>query len=299
MTALNFASVRVAESTAKREIEPSVMIDPSTYKKIALASTFSPRFKQVIAEAKRVRDRFGSELSLIYVGECTEETTKKFKDTLAELGLPVDSAIHYQQGDPAEAILKAATENDVDLILAGALEKEVVLHPFLGNVARRLVREANCSVLLFTKPDQEPKPLRHIVFVADYTDHGRDALQRAFHLAALESSERLHVVRVYTTFDEARAGLPISPENSEPRPRTFEQEEAALEEFILGAGHTEVPIEAHCIRGTTGFAASDFVESVDADLLVVPAHAHDHAKGIPNHIAWITNVIPCNLWVIR
>ena len=43
------------------------MNEPS-YKRIAVASTFSPRFEQVLAEAKRVRDRFGSELNLIYVG---------------------------------------------------------------------------------------------------------------------------------------------------------------------------------------------------------------------------------------
>ncbi len=56
------------------------------------------------------------------------------------------------------------------MVVAGALEKEVVLHPFLGNVARRLVREAACAVMLFTHPDVKPKPLRQIVFVADYSE---------------------------------------------------------------------------------------------------------------------------------
>jgi hypothetical protein len=34
------------------------MGDPMPYKTIAVASTFSPRFKQVLAEAKRIRDAF-------------------------------------------------------------------------------------------------------------------------------------------------------------------------------------------------------------------------------------------------
>ena len=59
-------------------------------------------------------------------------------------------------GDPAAAILRTVDEQKIDMIVAGALEKEVVLHPFLGNVARRLVREANCSVMLFTQPNTEP-----------------------------------------------------------------------------------------------------------------------------------------------
>src|SRR5438874_2380409 len=181
------------------------MMSPSRYKKIAVASTFSPRFKQVLAEAKRIRDRFGAELSLIYVGERTEETTRTFKEAFAELGLP-----------------------------------------------------------------------------------------------AAESCERLYVVRVYTAFDEARAGLRSGSENGEPSTRTFEEEETKLEEFILAAGDTEVPIEAHCLRGNTGFAASDFVQSVEADLLVVPVQTSGPTgERLPNHIAWITDVIPCNLWVIR
>ena len=265
-----------------------------------MASTFSPRFKQVIAEAKRIRDRFSSELNLIHVGRRTEETTKKFSEILAQLELPPDSKIHYREGDPAEAILQTAAENEVDLLIAGALEKEVILRPFLGDVARRLVREAKCSVLLFTKPEQNPKPLQRMVFVADYSQQAREALQRTFHLAAAESCERLYVVRVYTTFDKARASLMEDAENNKTRPRTFEEEETALEEFILAAGHTEVPIEARCLRGNTGFAASDFVQAVKADLLAVPVKNADAADfALPNHIAWITDVIPCNLWVIR
>jgi nucleotide-binding universal stress UspA family protein len=276
------------------------MLDPS-YRTIAVATTFSPRFEQVLFEAKRIRDRFGSRLTLIYVGERDAETARKFRDVMSQLQLPPDSAIHYQKGDPAEAILKAAAENDVDLVIAGALEKEVVLRPFLGNVARRLVREAACSVMLFTAPERPPRPLRKMVFVAsNYSEHEQHALKKTLRLAAGEACERLYVVRVYTTFDEARASLRDDAGDVAPRPRTFEEEEASLEEFILAAGHTDVPIEARCIRGNTGFAASDFVQSVAANLLVVPVRANgDASERLPNNIAWITDVIPCNLWVIR
>src|SRR4051812_47924555 len=160
------------------------MTTPSHYKKIAVASTFSPRFVQVLAEAKRIQSRFGSELCLIYVGERDAETDRKFEDVLGQLDLPLDSTIHYAKGDPAEVILDTLEQQQVDMIIAGALEKEVVLHPFLGNVARRLVREACCSVMLFTKPDAEPKPLKQIVFVADYSDYGREALKQTIALAA-------------------------------------------------------------------------------------------------------------------
>ena len=270
----------------------------SPYRKIAVASTFSPRFKHVLAEAKRIQERFSADLHLIYVGEEDEETKMKFSEALAQLQLPADSTIHYEKGSPAEAILGALAREEIDMIVAGALEKETVLHPFLGNVARRLVREARCAVMLFTKPATKPKPLRRIVFVADYSDHGLQALKRTLPLAAAESCERLYVIRIITTFDQVRESIRVSTAGHE-KPRA-EDEEAAVEEFVLSAGATDVPIEARCIRGNTGLAASDFVQSVKADLLVVPLQKSAGAiQQLPGNIAWVTDVIPCNLWVIR
>jgi nucleotide-binding universal stress UspA family protein len=273
------------------------MIDPP-YRTVAVASTFSPRFVQVIAEAKRIRDRLCQNLHLIYVGRRDDKTIQKFTCALRELELPADSPIHYQEGDPAVAILEAARANEIDLVVAGALEKEAALRQFLGNVARRLVREASCSVMLFTKPDHQPKQLSRIVFMAEYSEHGRAALHKVLRLSALEQCEKLFVIRVFTTFDEARAkARKRSAKGGNQAPRTLEEEEVALEKFIDSVGHTDVPIEARCIRGNTGYAVLDFVQSVEANMLVVPADPK--TAGLPVHMEWATDVIPCNLWVIR
>jgi len=276
------------------------MMNPSTYKKVAVASTFSPRFEQVLSEAGRIRERFGADLSLIYIGERNDETAKKFQSILGRLQLPGDSPVYYGQGDPAEGILRAIADNDVDLIVAGALEKESALHPFLGNVARRLLREASCSVLLFTNPELKPKPLRRIVFVANYSTmrnarfdkrlswRWRNPLNGSTPFASTQPSMKCAQRCLSTTAMEHLG-----------RGRSTE-EDAALEKFVLAAGDTEVPIEARCIRGNTGFAASDFIKSVEADLLVVPVHKSEtSAERLPNHLAWIADVIPCNLWLIR
>src|SRR5262245_25719099 len=275
------------------------MRDSSPYKTIAVATTFSPRFKQVLAEAKRIRDRFSADLHLIHVGTRNEDTPRKFADVLADLGLPADSPIHYEEGDPAEAILAVLAREKIDMLIAGALEKEIVLHPFLGNVARRLVREANCSVMLFTHPEKNPKPLRRIVFIAERSGDGLDALKTTLLLAEAESCERLYVVGIVTAFDEARASM-AGDANAEFSHKPEHADEDALEEFVLSAGATVVPIEARSIRGATGLAASDFVRSVEADLLVVPLpKSRGTVQQLPSNIAWVSDVIPCNLWVIR
>lgn len=272
------------------------------YQRIAVATTFSPRFEQVLAEAKRVRDCFKAELHLIYVGQRDDGTDARFGEAFAALGLPADAPIHYQQGeDPAEAIVEAIRQNEVELIVAGALEKEAVIRSFLGNVARHLVREAPCAVFLFTKPEREPQPLRRIAFyVPSYSEHAARALRRALRLAEAEKCEHLYVIRVYSTFDAARATLRATQGEAGTAALTFEEEEAALERFIAEAvPASAILLEPRCIRSNTGFAASDFVQSVACDLLVVPVEATADSDGLPAHIAWVTDVIPCNLWIIR
>jgi nucleotide-binding universal stress UspA family protein len=275
------------------------MPNPSPYKTIAVATTFSPRFMRVLAEAKRIRDRFSTDLHLIHVGRRNAEIPRKFGEVLAELELPADSRIHYEEGDPAEAILAALARENIDLLVAGALEKEIVLHPFLGNVARRLVREANCSVMLFTHPEKNPKPLRRIVFIADHSKKELSALQTVLQLAEAEPCERLYVIAIVTAFDEARASIRGNSVNAHAQEPNGAKEDA-LEELVLSAGATEVPIETRFIRGATGLAASDFVRSVEADLLVVPLpKTGGKVQQLPSNIAWVSDVIPCNLWVIR
>jgi nucleotide-binding universal stress UspA family protein len=275
------------------------MPNPSPYKTIAVATTFSSRFKQVLAEAKRMRDRFSTDLHLIHVGRRNGKTSEKFSDVLAELELPADSPIYYEEGDPGDAILAVLARQRIDLLLAGALEKEIVLHPFLGNVARRLVREANCSVMLFTHPEENPKPLRRIVFIADHSQGELSALQTTLQLAETEPCERLYVIAIVTAFDEARASIRGNAMNTQTEKLNGAKEDV-LEELVLSAGATEVPIETRFIRGATGLAASDFVRSVEADLLVVPLPKTDgRVQQLPGNIAWVSDVIPCNLWVIR
>ncbi|MEO8440246.1 MAG: universal stress protein [Spartobacteria bacterium] len=268
------------------------------YRSIAVAATFSPRFHKVLAEANRVRDRFGARLSMIYVGKRDPGTVANFADAARQLKLPADSVVHYEEGEPASSILAAAQKLSVELLIAGALEKKAIHRQFLGDVARRLVREASCSVMLFTQPELEPKPLRHIVFMPEYSDHSQAALRRTLYLAERENCERLYVIRNYTSFDKARAAR--RGEGSRGAARTLEEEEIALQNFILAAGETKVPIEARCIRGNTGFSASNFIQAVEANMLVVPLESKPEAKlKLPSRIAWVTEVIPCNLWIVR
>jgi hypothetical protein len=59
-----------------------------------------------------------------------------------------------------------------------------------------------------------------------------------------------------------------------------------------------VPVESKIVDTTTGFAACDFVQSIGAELLVMPAS--EHVEGaVPSMMDWALQVTPCSLWIVR
>ena len=107
------------------------------------------------------------------------------------------------------------------------------------------------------------------------------------------------MIGIITAFDEARASIAGEAAGA-PTLKSDDGHDDALEEIVLSAGATKVPIETRFIRAATGLAASDFMRSVEADLLVVPLpKSQGIVQQLPSNIAWVSDVIPCNLWVIR
>ena len=132
------------------------------------------------------------------------------------------------------------------------------------------------------------------------TNHSR-AWERAGPFAAAGHSprrgERRSVARRLAPADDGGGDLSAA---GAPTVKSTDGHDDALEEFVLSAGATNVPIETRFIRAATGLAASDFMRSVEADLLVVPLpKSQGIVQQLPSNIAWVSDVIPCNLWVIR
>ena len=68
------------------------------------------------------------------------------------------------------------------------------------------------------------------------SEQALDALKRTLQLALAEKTERLYVIRVITTFDEARAKA-----DGGDKIKTQDDDEAELEKFVLSAGATVSP----------------------------------------------------------
>jgi nucleotide-binding universal stress UspA family protein len=192
-------------------------------RRVAAAITISPRMVAVLAAAWHFAKRLKAPLLVIHGGAPDAQKEAEFRDALFQLGMPRETRIVWNQGEPTGAIVTAAEKEGVDLLIAGALEGEKVpSSSFLGAVARPLAEQARCSLLLLTHPQIGPNPFRRIVVITDHSDCAKTALKNALWLAEADSAELVQVISIHTAFMQARAES--GTEHEKPT-RTREEEE--------------------------------------------------------------------------
>ena len=125
---------------------------------------FSPNLKANLFEAARLAVFFESKLFLIHVGDPSEDKIKALKIILAPFKKDaLDYEVIFKMGNPVDVILKTTEEQNIDLLILGALQQERFIKYYLGSIARKLTRKAKCSILLLIKPSVNRVPCQHIV----------------------------------------------------------------------------------------------------------------------------------------
>lgn len=276
----------------------------SLYRNAGLAVTFSPRLDALLAEAAHREAFLFSTLSLIHAGPATSKSEDGFRKALKRAGLPEDTPIYFEEGQPDEAILRAVRRLDIDFLIAGAIERERAYRYYMGSVAHNLVRQSPCSLLLFTEPSVEPQPFRNVCLVTDYSEGSLIALVKTLRYAEREGAERVFVLRALSQYGEALVlseGL-RREQATEYQKSNLQEEMALLQDFVDAAGHTEVPVEPYCIPGHPGTVIARFVPDHSVDLLVMSSSArfgHFFERLFPSDMEWLLREIPCNMWVVR
>lgn len=274
------------------------------YRHVGIAVALSPRLQPLLNEAAAQAFLMGERVSLLHAGERTEATAQALREALFTAELDPETPIIWQPGAPDEALLAAAADNDVELLVAGALEKESSLKYYLGSVARNLVRDAPFSLLLFTQPRLRPEAYKRAVLVTDYSENSLIALMKLVRYAEATGVEEVFVVRALSDFGDAlvMAEGMRREQGKSFRRRSLAEEEGLLQDFVDAIGDRAVQITPHCLQGHSGYVVSTFARDVDADLLVMPSTArgsHFFERLFPSDMEWVLREIPCNLWVVR
>lgn len=226
----------------------------------------------------------GGDVRLLHAGEESKESREKLGVAIQEAGYADVPVYFHGAQSPAESLLAMIREQEVDLLVLGALPREPEKRNFVGGVARILLREAPCDLLIFSRPMRNRKNYRNVMAYAGTAPDG-DFLQRALEFSRHAGAEAFCLTGLSTPFDVAYSDQ-------------AEMSEEDLEEQIIAAGGFEGQVEARLIRSNTGFGLCEFIENVQPDLFCLQSEFAPEGRRLCRHLDWLYQVIPSNVWVI-
>jgi nucleotide-binding universal stress UspA family protein len=275
------------------------------FTKLGLAIAFSPRAEALLAETVRLKNLFQAELVLIHVGRHRQEENDFMQALLAKAGLSShEVTLCWREGKPAEEILKACTEQGVDLLIAGALKKEGLVQHYVGSVARKILRKSDCSVLTLVHPSTQPAPFMNIVVDAEERKHVNEALRAACRIAQLEKAKWVHVVSELKLYGltMSTAGQDTEAEYLQLKQNLIETEVDNVQKRLSKIPHEGLKINIKLLSGKSGFETAQFARRKQADLLVVGAPPRRLSlldRVFPHDLEYIFADLPCNLLVVH
>jgi nucleotide-binding universal stress UspA family protein len=276
----------------------------NTFQKIGLAIAFSPTAEAMLAEAVRLAQLFSAELVLIHVGHHGNEEEQKIKKLAEAVNLTTAYKIAWRQGDPVKEILKACKEEQIDLLVAGALKKENVVNHYVGSVARAIMRKADCSVYMVNNPSITPRVNQQIVVNAEDSTHVERAIAIACKMAELEKSSWVHIVRELKLLGLTLTASAHSTEEeySDYKQSLVQDEINVVEKILSTIPHEKIKINIKMVSGKSGFELCKFVERKQADLLIVgapPRRLSFFDRIFPHDLEYVFAELPCNLLVVN
>ncbi len=139
------------ESVARQTHKP-IMVTPEKYKaiaKILIAYDGSPFSDKALNTGAEIAQQMHLPLTVITVSDDKdkgEKTLSKAIENLKDYSVTYDTIL--ESGDPVKVILNVCKEGCFDLMVMGAYGHSKIRELILGSTTIRIMRKANCPVLL-------------------------------------------------------------------------------------------------------------------------------------------------------
>ena len=277
------------------------------FKTIGIGVTFSPNLKANIYEAARLSQMLKTRLVLIHVGDKSSDKEAKFKAILDPfLKVNLDVEIVFKPGDPVDVILSTSEEKHIDLLILGALQRENFLKYYVGSIARKITRQAKCSILLLIKPSVERIPCEHIVVNGLKDPKTHETIASAFYVA-----NALHVKKVTIVEEITQDELAVKVEDDKSlrmanivKERIKLRENARVKAIIedIPEQHTkDVIIKSQPIFGKKGYSIGHYAQIARADLLIMnsPSKMTFWDRLFPHDTEHILTELPTDVLIIQ
>ncbi|WP_017730336.1 universal stress protein [Nafulsella turpanensis] len=276
------------------------------FAKVAVAIAASPTLEALLAESKRLQDLLGSEILLLHVRRDSEQEEEEFLREAVNNSRfsPEKTQLFFENGDPAETILDFCKKQKVDLLVAGALKKENIFRTYLGSIGRKIIRAANCSILILVDPSEQPNPFREIV--VDGSEHPLTlkAVEAACLMGQKQQASHVHILKDIKLYGLTMAMAAEDSEGiyAEQRRNLIQAEVEHVRKYLQQVNTEGLPLNIKIISGKMGFEISKFARKVEADLIVTagPQKKLGILDRIMTHdLEYLLADIPTNLLIIH
>ncbi len=275
---------------------------------ILIGVAFSPNLKNNIFEAMRMVDFFDSKLILVHVGEKTQDKENQIKKLIAGFSDDDDEKVKliWKQGDPVEVIINTAKDNNADLIMLGAIPREDFLKFYIGSIARKITRNAHCSVLLLIQPSEDLRPCNHIV-----VNGLKDEKTKQTILDSLEVAQNLGTQKITIVDEISQQEVHVVVEDDqsllkdtlikEQLTKTKEQRVYDILKEVPETLKKGILVKTQSIFGKRGYSIGHYAKVVGADLLIMsaPEKTTFWDRFFPHDLEHILSELPTDVLIMR
>ncbi|MFT6211480.1 MAG: nucleotide-binding universal stress UspA family protein [Bacteroidia bacterium] len=279
---------------------------PFPFTTVATAIAFSPYTEANLHESARIADMLNANLVLIHVGAETSQKLERLELFVSQTEIERSKVkIEFREGDPVSSILNSCAENNVSLLIAGAMKKENLLKFYTGSIARKLCRKVKCSILLLTDRSVIRNQCREIVVSGDNHKKTKDTIRTANYFGKLLSAKHLTIVDEIdpkTSGDHADDDAQLEATAKKRKELKCKEDERimAIEKELEKDG--SLAVNHKCIFGKAGYTIGHYAAANKADLLVM--NSPDSKLGIIDRVfthdlEYVLSDLPCCLMIVN
>ncbi|WP_139959710.1 universal stress protein [Flavicella sediminum] len=277
------------------------------FNKILIGIAFSPNLKQNIYEGIRLSNMFNAQLVCVHVGARTQKKEEKIQGILKEGPTTKNEVkVLFQTGSPVDVILDVCQKENVDLLILGALQKENIYKYYIGSIARKLTRNAPCSVLLLIKHSIVRVPCNHIVVNGLKDPKTAETIDTSFYVAQAIGCKRITIVEEIM---QSEIDVKINDDTSLRRAtiakeRISNREDIRVKDLLNCIDEDKkegISIKTQSIFGKRGYSIGHYARVVRADLLIMNAPNKTNLldRIFPHDIEYILSELPTDVLIVK
>ncbi|MBU8545616.1 MULTISPECIES: universal stress protein [Roseomonadaceae] len=249
----------------------------SARRRLLVATDLSARSDRALGRAALLAQASGAELVLLHAvnddqppsliaAERREALLVLQAQAAALQTLPAIRPV-LAEGDPFEAILRAAEAEAAELVVLGQPRRRLLRDIFVGTTMERVLRHGHRPLLVVKTPPATR--YRHLLVATDLSAHAARALRAAVALGLTQGAEvtLLHVFETPGSAAMALADLPAAAVAAH-HAQAAREAQAALARFAAPIGLTPQP-QFLVASGRPATVVKDLVARLRPDLLVL------------------------------